>query len=270
MHYIFSYNQRFFVLYKSIKKNQKKIKYITLGILNINLIKEFDNVKRELNKKRRKKRYNKINKTNIFENLKINIKSDNTKNSKSNINIFLNNNDRINNIKKTTNIILDNNKGSNSNFVELNNNKDKTIEKLKKITKFNTDEMNDLSYNLALYYDKRTYCQFYIALLKVKHNLIYSFYNNDDYNSIIIKIDLFFIGLTMDYVVNALFFNDETMHKIYVDKGIFDWETQIPIMIYSFLISTILNIPLSLLDLSNDSIIAFKHLKNIGIKKKKK
>ena len=210
-----------------LKKIKKKIKYITLGILNINLIKEFDNVKRELKfskKKRRKKRYNKINKTNIFENLKINIKSDNTKNSKSNRNIFLNNNDRINNIKKTTNIILDNNKESNSNFVELNNNKDKTIEKLKKITKFNTDEMNDLSYNLALYYDKRTYCQFYIALLKVKHNLIYSFYNNDDYNSIIIKIDLFFIGLTMDYVVNALFFNDETMHKIYVDKGIFDWE----------------------------------------------
>jgi len=255
-----------------LKKIKKKIKYITLGILNVNLIKEFDNVKRELKfskKKRRKKRYNKINKTNIFENLKINIKSDNTKNSKSNRNIFLNNNDRINNIKKTTNIILDNNKESNSNFVELNNNKDKTIEKLKKIMKYNTDEINDLSYNLALYYDKRTYCQFYIALLKVKHNLIYSFYNNDDYNSIIIKIDLFFIGLTMDYVVNALFFNDETMHKIYVDKGIFDWETQIPIMIYSFLISTILNIPLSLLDLSNDSIIAFKHLKNIGIKKKR-
>ena len=40
----------------------------------------------------------------------------------------------------------------------------------------------------------------------------------------------------MDYVVNALFFNDDTMHKIYEDKGIFDWETQIPLTIYSFLI----------------------------------
>jgi magnesium-transporting ATPase (P-type) len=136
--------------------------------------------------------------------------------------------------------------------------------------KYNTDEMNDLLYDLALNYDKRSYCQFYISLLRVKHNLIYSFYNYDDYNSRIIKIDLFFIGLIMDYAVNALFFNDETMHKIYIDKGLFDWETQIPITIYSFLISTILNIPLSLLGLSNDSIIAFKHLKNIGIKKKRK
>ena len=151
-----------------------------------------------------------------------------------------------------------------------NNNKDKQIEKLKNIMKYNTDEMNDLSYDLALNYDKRSYCQFYISLLRVKHNLIYSFYNYDDYNSRIIKIDLFFIGLIMDYAVNALFFNDETMHKIYIDKGLFDWETQIPITIYSFLISTILNIPLSLLGLSNDSIIAFKHLKNIGIKKKSK
>ena len=74
----------------------------------------------------------------------------------------------------------------------------------------------------------------------------------------------------MDYAVNDLFFNDETMHKIYVDKGIFDWETQIPITIYSFLISTILNIPLSLLGLSNESIIAFKHFRKKGFQKKEK
>ena len=62
----------------------------------------------------------------------------------------------------------------------------------------------------------------------------------------------------MDYAINALFFNDETMHKIYVDKGIFDLETQIPITIYSILISTILNMPLSILGLSNDKIVDFK------------
>ena len=74
----------------------------------------------------------------------------------------------------------------------------------------------------------------------------------------------------MDYAVNALFFNDETMHKIYVDKGLFDWETQIPITIYSFLISTILNIPLPFLGLSNDKIIEFKQNQTKqGIKKQR-
>ena len=154
---------------------------------------------------------------------------------------------------------------------ELNNNKDKTIKRIKQLMKYNIDEMNDLSYNLALNYDKRTFCQYYISLIKVKHNLLFSFYNYDDYNSRIIKIDLFFIGFIMDYVVNALFFNDEAMHKIYEDKGIFDWDTQIPISIYSFLISAILNFPLSLLGLSNDNIIAFKqNVKNIGIQKRSK
>ena len=49
------------------------------------------------------------------------------------------------------------------------------------------------------------------------------------------------------------------MHKIYESKGQFDLETQIPIIVYSTLISTILNKPLNLLALSNDTILKFKH-----------
>jgi len=136
--------------------------------------------------------------------------------------------------------------------------------------KYNNDELKELSYNYAIIYDKRTFCQFYSSLLKAKHNFIFTFFNKEDYNPSIIKIDLFFVGLTMDYAVNALFFNDETMHKIYVDKGLFDWETQIPITIYSFLLSTILNIPLSLLGLFNDKIIDFKQNQTRqGIKKQR-
>ena len=48
------------------------------------------------------------------------------------------------------------------------------------------------------------------------------------------------------------------MHKIYVNKGLFDWDTQLPIALYSFCISMILNYSLTLLGLSSDSIIAFK------------
>ena len=33
-----------------------------------------------------------------------------------------------------------------------------------------------------------------------------------------IKIDLFFVSFVMNYTVNAFFFNDDTMHKIYEDK----------------------------------------------------
>ena len=75
---------------------------------------------------------------------------------------------------------------------------------------------------------------------------------------IIQEIDLFFIGFSIEYIVNALFYNDDTMHKIYVSKGQFDLENQLPIIVYSSLISYILNSPLNFLALSNNAIIDFK------------
>ena len=135
------------------------------------------------------------------------------------------------------------------------------INKAKNIMEYTDEEINILPYNLALKYDKRSYCNFYISLLKTKHKLIFALYNND-YNSRIIKISLFLIEFTIDYVVNALFYNDDTMHKIYESKGQFDLEVQIPIIVYSSLISMLLNKPLCLLALSNDAIINFKQKKS--------
>ena len=55
-----------------------------------------------------------------------------------------------------------------------------------------------------------------------------------------------------------MFYNDDTMHEIYENKGDFDLETQLPIALYSTIISTVLNYPLNFLALSNDAIINFK------------
>ena len=120
------------------------------------------------------------------------------------------------------------------------------------------EEINGLSYNLAIQYDKRNYFQYYTSLLKTQHSLISALFNNNDYNSTIIKIDLFFIGFSIEYILNALFYNDDTMHKIYESKGDFDLETQLPIAVYSTIISFILNYLLNYLALSNDAIINFK------------
>ena len=143
-----------------------------------------------------------------------------------------------------------------------NNHKFEKINNLKNINKFIDEEINGLPYNLALQYDKRAYFDYYFSLLKTKHNLIFALCNHSDYNSGIIKIDLFLIGFTIDYTVNALFYNDDTMHKIYESKGQFDILSQLPIIIYSYLISLILNTPLNSLALSNDAILDFKQNKS--------
>ena len=82
------------------------------------------------------------------------------------------------------------------------------------------------------------------------------------FNSKIIKIDLFFIGFTIYYTVNALFYTDGTMHNIYITNGSFNIEYQLPKIIYSSLISMTLNILLKMLALTNDSILKLKQKKS--------
>ena len=163
---------------------------------------------------------------------------------------------RFNSKKKSVNKNLYKNEASkmkiihkdtiNASKIKINNNK------------FIDEEINGFSYDLARRYDKRTFFQYYSSLIKTQHNLICILINIKDYNSRIIKIDLFFIGFTIEYTLNALFYDDDTMHKIYENKGDFDLETQIPIAVYSTIISMILNYPLNFLALSNDPIIDFK------------
>ena len=133
---------------------------------------------------------------------------------------------------------------------------------------YNDNELNSLEYKDALSYDKRTFCQFYFSLLKAGHSFIFSFYsNNKDYNSQIIKIFLFFFNFIVDISINALFFNDDTMHKIYIDEGKFNFIYQISQIIYSTIISTIINKVIQFLSLSENKVSDIKKEKNEKITK---
>ena len=142
------------------------------------------------------------------------------------------------------------------------NNQQEIIKKIKEIMEYNDEEKNNLKYELALRYDKRTYFEYYLSLLKTKHPFVFSFCYNKDYNSKIIKIDLFFINFISNYFINALFFNDNTMHKIYEDEGSFNIVYQLPQIIYSSLISNILDILLKLFALSEGDILDYKNDKS--------
>ena len=131
-----------------------------------------------------------------------------------------------------------------------NNNKNES-------TKLNDDEINELPYNSALIYDKRVFFDYYVSLLKTKHNLLCIFSSNNC-DSRLIKIDLLFIGFSINYAINALFYDDDTMHKIHERKGDYDMESQLPIIIYSFLITIILNSPINFLALSEGELINLK------------
>ena len=161
-------------------------------------------------------------------------------------------NSRLNNIKKL-------------NFLSY----DIKISYIKKLLEQKQFEINSLNYENALKIDQRNYFQYYTSLLNNNHPLIFSFCNYDDYNSLIIKIYLFFFSFCSDLTINALFFNDETMHKIYKDKGKFDLIYQIPQILYSTLISRFIDAIIKNLALSQDNFVELKQEKNGIIIKKK-
>ena len=98
-------------------------------------------------------------------------------------------------------------------------------------------ELNKLCYKDSIKYDKRTFLQIYISLIKRKHPIIFSFFPIKDYNSIIIKIDIFIIYFSLVYLFNSLFFDESVIHQIYEDEGKYNFEYIIKYILYSFVIS---------------------------------
>ena len=149
--------------------------------------------------------------------------------------------------------------------------KSKDFNEKESILEYNRDEFNELSYEDALIYDERNYCQYYCSLLKLNHIIIFSFYcNNKDYNSQIIKIFLFFFCFGTDIAINALFYHEDILHNIYKKNGKYDSIYQYPISLYSSIISTILDYVLKYLAFHNDLVLDIKFEKKIEEFKKKK
>ena len=157
-----------------------------------------------------------------------------------------------------------------------NNKKKKSFDKKEKlkeeIKNLNTAELNNLEYEKAILLDKRTYLQYYFSLLKKKHLILFTFLPTNDYNVMSLKISLFLVSFSLYLNINAFFFNDDTMHKIYEESGVFNFLAQIPQILYSSIISSFINMILKALSLSEKDILKIKDEKGMisTVKKSKK
>ena len=146
-----------------------------------------------------------------------------------------------------------------SNIITSKTNIDKNNENCdSEILAYNDFELNLLNFAEAKKIDERTYCQYYLSLLRNNHLLIFSFYQGDDYNLRFIKIYLFFFTFAMNFTISILFYNYETFHKIYEEEGAFNIIYQIPQIIYSALITGILSSFITTLCLFQNNIITIK------------
>ena len=223
------------ILFTQIKTLSNKFKNEKMKIKHFNTNKNFPP------KKFKKRNYNSNNKLiNFSSNKKINIGKD---------------------IKELNPHPIMTNDNNNENNI-IKKNKEKIFQINNSIDNYNDYELNSLSYKRALNIDKRTLIEYYLSLLRTKHLIIFTFFTKNDYNSRIIKIELFLFSVILYFFVNAIFFNDKTMHQIYEDNGDFNFIYQIPQMIFSIIISALIKFIIQSLSLTEKNIIKIKHCKN--------
>ena len=253
---------------KTIDKYIKSILKSKLKISKYNKSKDKkEKLKTEVNKKNKneklflkkspKKQKNKlkdINKESKLHPPKKNYQKNNeqnvSKNSDNNTKIY-NKSDKEDTIKRTKSVKNDKKKDYNN--TKINNN---IFSKIKK-EKLNDFELNSLEYKRATIIDKRTYWQYYWSLLKKKHLIVFTFHPNNDYNLFSIKLSLFLISFSLYFAINGFFFDDSTMHHIYVDSE-YNILNQIPQIVITTFCSVIINILLKTLSLSESNFIAIK------------
>ena len=128
----------------------------------------------------------------------------------------------------------------------------------------NDEELNSLEYEIAIEVDKRTYFQYYWSLLKKKQLILFTFFRSNDFNLISIKICLFLLSFSLYFTINGFFFSDETMRKIHESKGYVDFLFQIPQILYSTIASSIINVILKQLSLSEKNLLSLKQENNLN------
>ena len=120
-------------------------------------------------------------------------------------------------------------------------------------------ELNELSYEDAIKLDKRIFLEYYLSLVRTKHLIFFSFGKKFDFNSKVIKILLFFFFFNTNFFINALFFTDESMNKIYYEGGTFDFLYNLPQILYSTIITIAINVIIKLLALTEKKFIEFRN-----------
>ena len=181
----------------------------------------------------------------------------NKRQAKSEISVYQNDN-TVNNEKIKEKQIID----SKSGIQDTKGNNNENNNDIVNINTLNDQEINDLPYDIAVKIDKRTYFQYYWSLLKKKHLILFTFWPANDYNLYTIKVSLFLLSFGLYFSINGFFFSDDTMHKLYEDKGSYNIVYRIPQILFSTIISAVINVLLKKLSLTEAQIISIKEEKD--------
>ena len=115
--------------------------------------------------------------------------------------------------------------------------------------------------------DKRSFIKIYWSILKREHRVIFTFFIWNDHNLYFIKFMRFIFLVCTDLAMNVIFFTDDSMHKVYLNYGKYDYFQQIPQAIYSLIVSQIIEVFICFLSLTDKH---YYQIKNFNLNKSEK
>jgi hypothetical protein len=126
--------------------------------------------------------------------------------------------------------------------------------------KLDSYELNNLDYKEACEFDKRGFCSTYFSILMREHLILFTFCTCYDYNLFYIKIERFFILICTQFTVNGLFFVHETMYRKYVEGEDFTFIQKIPQLLFTLIVTHIIEVLLCFLSMTDSNIYEIKEL----------
>ena len=100
----------------------------------------------------------------------------------------------------------------------------------------------------------------YLDILYREHKIIFTFLIYNDYNLSYIKYARFIFLFATDMALNVFFFSDESMHKVFLNYGKYNFIQQIPQIVYTTIVSQLIEVFLCYLSLTDKYIYKIKNL----------
>ena len=135
------------------------------------------------------------------------------------------------------------------------NNKSK-IDKINKLkfSKIDSD-IQDLDYEDALIYDKRSYLRIYWGFLVDSQIILGTFITENHFDLFPIKLSFLVFNFQISFFLNAFFYTDEYISDAYHNDGVLDFASGLPKSIYSFVATLIITNLLRFLSSSKNELI---------------
>ena len=149
---------------------------------------------------------------------------------------------------------------------EEEENKKKKDEEKKQLYEYESDELNELKFEDAIEYDKRSFCRYYINILFYSHIILSVFFRFGDFNLFTVKLGLFFMTFPINLTMNIFFFTNESITLDYL-KSADDFSSiwrHIDNTLYSSLLSSFLLILLKLLCLTHNSVRQLRKIRDVN------